>query len=110
DPVFADFPREFCVQKGHFDHIETIPVGAQVVLTSHESACECWVFEGEGIYAMEFQPDLDQDKLISLLIDSKEIYLREPGELEHCILSLRPTPEAKNILPHFISKVVEKRF
>jgi len=109
DPIFGVFSSKFDVQKGHYDHMETIPSGADVILVSGESECECWVFRGEGIYAMEFQPDLDQDTLTRLLIDSKDTYAKEPGELEHCILSLRPTPEAKNILKRFISEVVEKQ-
>ena len=108
DPIFKNLPDEFVAQIGHIDSIERIPPGSIHLLSTCSCKYDAWAYPDEGIYAIELQVDLDMDMLASRLINYQEIFASEPGELEHYILSLQPSPETKQILPLFFSKVVNK--
>ncbi len=109
DPLLKSFPSFFVVQVGHIDRIAELPPRARILLTSSDLENECWSLPGEGIYAFEPQLDLDQDSFIKRLIDYQETYAADPGELEHAILSLQPSPESPNILRSFFDNVVRNR-
>ena|SRR3989338_950102 len=106
DPLLKSLPNSFVVQVGHIDRVAELPPGARLLLTSDDWENECWSLPGEGIYAFEPQLDLDQDSLIERLIDYQETYAADPGELEHVILSLQPSPESPKILRSFFDNVV----
>jgi GMP synthase (glutamine-hydrolysing) len=109
DPIFKHLPNTFVVQTGHMDYIETIPPGAVHLLSSDKCKYEAWTFPEDKIYALEFQIDLDKDTAASRIIDYHNLYAAGPGELEHHILSLKPSPETLQILPLFFSEVVNKK-
>jgi hypothetical protein len=78
------------------------------LLVSEKGDLEAWSFPGEGIYALEFQPESDKDDLASRLVGYQETYAGAPGDLEYVMLRLRPSPEASRVLPLFLSEVVKK--
>lgn len=109
DPIFKHFPDRFYVLTGHINRIESLPSGAQLLLHSEKCPFEGWGFPTEGIYALEFQVELDTDTLAQRLVAYQETFVSEPGELEHYLLTLQATPESLRVLPLFFSEVVEKR-
>lgn len=109
DPIFKNFPSSFIVQVGHMDYIERIPPGSVHLLNTDKCKYEAWAYPEEGIYAFEFQVDLDMDAIASRLIDYQDLFAVGHGELEHRILSLQPSPETTQILPLFFSEVVNKK-
>lgn len=108
DLLFRFFPDTFVVQVAHTDRMEELPPGARLLLTSDSWKHECWGFPGEAIYACEFQLDLDEESLAGRLIDYQTFYVKDPGELEHAILSIKPSPESPKILRAFFQDVVSK--
>lgn len=108
DALFHLLPESFAVQVGHIDRIDTIPAQAQSLLSSVSSENECWCFPGEGIYACEFQLDLDKESFAQRIIDYQETFASKPGELEHYILSIKPSPEANKILSLFFKHIVKR--
>lgn len=108
DPLFHLLPETFAVQVGHIDRIDTIPPHAEPLLSSVSSKNECWGFPGEGIYACEFQLDLDKESFAQRIIDYQDTFASKPGELEHYILSIKPSPEATKILQLFFRYIVKQ--
>ena len=107
ESLFASLPEQFVVQAGHIDRVETLPPGARCLLSSQEEENECWCISEDRIYAFECQLDLDQESLTKQLIDYQETYATAPGELEHYVLSLKPSPESTKILGLFFNKIVK---
>lgn len=109
DPIFRHLPLTFNAQMAHVDVIATLPLSAVHLLTSDLCTFEAWAFPQEGIYAVEFQADTDEQELAERLVNYKETYADEPGGLEHVMMRLHPSPDATRVIPLFFKEVVEKR-
>lgn len=101
DALFSQLPPIFLAVVAHLDRIASCPPGCVCLAEARSQSCEAWTFPGERIYGIAFHPELDNDSLTRRLVYYQERFSSEPGDLEHIVLHLKPTPDANRILPLF---------
>lgn len=105
DPLFSQMPKHFSAIVAHLDRIISMPPGAVCLADTKAGRCEAWTFPGEPIYGVAFHPELNDTTMTQRLVYYQDRFSSEPGELEHVVLHLKPTPEANRLLTLFFSGV-----
>lgn len=122
DPIFSQLPQMFLAQEGHKDHVISLPPGAVHLAAGELSPLQAFTFTGEGIYGLQFHPELSRNDVLTRLEHYKELYLKSMAteettdagadgktEFDEVIARTFETPEAEQILKLFIEKIVRGR-
>lgn len=107
DPVFGPLGDTFDVQIGHQDRVSILPDNAVPLASSELTENQAYRVDGLPIYATQFHPELTLDGLLQR-IAAYPTYCEEIAGIpyEEFAKTCRATPEAEQILPRFIDKVV----
>lgn len=106
-PVFGDLPRTFLAQQGHNDRLAALPAGATLLCHNARIPIQAFRLPDRPIWATQFHPELDMDA-------NKTRYMRYiinytgpdgPAADDPVLASLRPTPQASDLLRRFAALV-----
>jgi len=108
DPIFSLMPERLKVQIGHNHSVKKPPEGSVELVKSNKGCCDAFTFPGEPIYAMQFHPELEHSDLVIRLNFYQKTYFDQTKALDKVIAGLKHSPQASQILSHFINEVVCK--
>jgi GMP synthase (glutamine-hydrolysing) len=103
DKLLRGFPDQIDVLLGHKEAVDTLPVGATLLMTG--SGCPVQMFRiGENVYATQFHPEGDAEEFILRINTYRNHGYFEPHEAEVLKkrVSQKPTPHAQEILRRFV--------
>jgi len=105
DKLLQGFPAQIDVLLGHKEAVDTLPVGATLLMTG--SNCPVQMFRiGEHVYATQFHPEGDAGEFILRINTYRNHGYFEPHEADELKMrvSLKPTPYAQEILRRFVAR------
>ena len=103
DKLLQDFPDQIDVLLGHKEAVDTLPIGATLLMTG--SGCPIQMFRiGENVYATQFHPEGDAEEFILRINTYRNHGYFEPQQADELKKSVseKPTPHAQEILRRFV--------
>jgi GMP synthase (glutamine-hydrolysing) len=104
DIVFKSLPESFDAQYAHKDSVTKMPGGA-TLLARGDHCCFSALRYGNSMYTVQFHPEMTAERL-SLTINSNKGSL--PLGIKTVEEIVRPTPDALQILPLWLHRVVRR--
>ncbi|MEO1128750.1 MAG: type 1 glutamine amidotransferase [Planctomycetota bacterium] len=101
DPVFDDCPRKYPVLMGHLDRVVELPDRAIELAYSHRCRNQAFRIEGRPVWGTQFHAELSPERLVERLSRYRQ-YAPSDDEFEEIQRSVRPTPEAQQIIHRFL--------
>lgn len=100
DPLSKKVPRDFYVVAGHKDSVTRLPKNAKLLASSESTDVEIYKIKN-NIYAVQFHPELDLEKLLyRFSLYPEYTNGRDISEIRK---DYKDTPYAKTILKNFLS-------
>jgi len=105
DPIFGGGPTRFAALMGHNDRVETLPGGCVELARSEVCGNQAFRVEGKPVYGTQFHSELSPERLFERIEVYRHIYMPDDEEFARFKGSLRPAPEANQILRRFLERV-----
>ena len=105
DPLFAAMPDRYPVLMGHHDRVDRLPEGCSELAFSSTCRNQAFRLDGHPVYGTQFHAELLPDQLVERLTMFRQ-YMPDDEEFEALKASMRPTPEAGQLLRRFFDEVV----
>ncbi|MFC1639044.1 type 1 glutamine amidotransferase [Patescibacteria group bacterium] len=108
DPLFGPLPERFLAMEGHHNRADRLPPDA--VLLARSELCEAQAFRlgDEPHYAIQFHPELDQERFLWRLDYYRASYAAKAEEFDRIAAGLKDTPEATSLLKRWLDVIVRK--
>ena len=105
DPLFKTMPERYPVLMGHHDRVSTLPEGCRELAFSSSCRNQAFCLEGYPVYGTQFHAELLPKQLVERLTMFRQ-YMPDDEEFETLKASMRPTPEAGQLLCRFFQEIV----
>lgn len=102
DPVFSRLPERYLTIQGHKYYMAELPEGAVILARSAKAPVQAWSFPGEPFYALQMHSELNDVRFRERLEFYKHLYIGNQAELDRIYATLKPTPEAAQIMNYFL--------
>lgn len=104
DVLFSTLPHRFGTQMGHHDRVSTLPDGAVELARNDRAPFQAFRLEGVPVYGTQFHSELDAATERSRLLAYRSYYpeMADDAVFADTLASLRPTPEADDLLRRFL--------
>lgn len=102
DPLFAEIPSPFWAQLGHKDSAASLGPGWIELARSERSRYQAIRLAGKPVYGTQFHSELNEERLRQRLLVYLDAYVKDQGEYDRIIRSLRPSIDADRLLARFL--------
>ena len=100
DRLFCDLPRRMLVHASHAQSVVELPPGATCLASNAHDPHHAFVL-GKAAWGVQFHPEFDQ-QVLRTYIEAREEDLQSEGlDPQALLASLRPTPQAGQLLARF---------
>ncbi|MEM1165521.1 MAG: glutamine amidotransferase [Planctomycetota bacterium] len=102
DPVLGRCPKTFHALLAHNDHVLNLPDSCVSLASSDICTHQAFKVVDRPVYGTLFHVELTPRTLLERLQRYRAAYCPDQDEFERLVASLRPTPDAENILKRFL--------
>jgi GMP synthase (glutamine-hydrolysing) len=102
DPLLADLPSEFPVQLGHQDRVSRLGEDWQELAFSDKCKNQIIRLRNKPVYGTQFHSEMDEARLRDRVGIYVENYLPQPDDFQAMCNTLRPSPEADQLIGRFL--------
>lgn len=107
DPLFANIPERFLAQTVHWQSVIRIPDGATLLARSEAEQHHAFRY-GDSAWGVQFHPEYSAE-IMGAYVDVLATQLTTEGlEAPALRRSVKPTPDARSVLPAFARYAVER--
>lgn len=105
DPLLGTLPPVFYAQQGHKDRALRLPEGFSNLAHSELTPLQAMRVPNQPVWAVQFHPELDQTANRQRFEHYLEAYSKymTADEREKALDRFRPSPEASDLLGHFVA-------
>jgi GMP synthase (glutamine-hydrolysing) len=109
DPIFSQLPQTFDAQFGHKDTVVDFPDHLIPLVRSQRVPVQAFRVQGKQAWGLTFHPELDYEDLRHRVIDLFPEYVPEGQTAEGILKNFRDTPEAEQVLHHFVDLALNNK-